>query len=101
MKIKDLSYFIENGLNIEKYYSQFETARELEVGKTYLMLGLVYWHHFKVIWIGDGVAVAEEVANGNNNFSLGSKIMLHAEGFKAGWVYRENRSALRLVKEIN
>lgn len=74
--MKDYDYFIENDLPIKQYYDQFETARNLKVGKTYYQNAGTFWKLYRMLFVGHGVAVAEEVANGNNNFCLGSKVML-------------------------
>jgi len=98
--MKDYDYFVEHDLPLNQYYDQFETARKLEVGKVYYRHSGIYWEHFKIVFIGEGVALGIEVSNGNNNFSLGKKVLFHAEGNKAGWVYQDGRSVYRLRKEV-
>jgi hypothetical protein len=100
-KIKDIDHFYDNGLPLSQYYAQFETVKSLEVGKTYYQHAGTFWIHYKIIFIGEGVALGVEVANGNNNFSLGGKMLFHSEGLKLGWKYGDSRSVYRLRKEVN
>lgn len=98
--MKSRSYFEENDLPISQYYKQFETPKTIEVGKTYRQKGFVYWSDYKIIFIGEGVALGVEVANGNGNFTLGKKELFYIEGYKKGWKYNDNRPQGRLTKLV-
>lgn len=98
--MRNYDYFIENDLPIKQYYDQFQTSRSLQVGKTYYQHAGTFWKHYKILFVGHGVALAEEISNGNNNYCIGGKVIFCAEGNKAGWVYGDNRSVYRLIKEI-
>lgn len=98
--MKDYYYFIDGGLPIKDYYSQFNTAGDLEVGKVYRQEGGIFYKDYLIIFIGEGVALGLEVANGNNNFSVGGKTLFHSEGDMKGWMYHDNRPNYRLLKEV-
>lgn len=76
----------------EQYYAQFNTARVLEVGATYVV-NPGQWDEKRVtiLWIGDGVAVGREVTDFSKSHGLYS-----AQGLDAGWRYNDNRAEYRL-----
>lgn len=97
MGIRTREYFEDNDLPIKDYYAQYEAAVP-EVGKTYRQKGMVYWCDYKIVYVGEGVALGVEVANGNGSFSIGNKCLFTAEGPCAGWKYRDQRPQY-LLKE--
>ena len=83
--------------NVRAYYEQFETAAPV-VGKEY-KTGKGTWQEFtyKIVYIGEGVALG--VCTGTKEcgtFSVGDKKLFHAEGFRSGWAYKDDRSVYRL-----
>lgn len=98
--IKPRHYFQDNDLPIKQYYEQFETPKTLEVGKVYRSKGYIYWIDYKILYIGEGVALGLEVANGNGNFSVGKKELFYSDGYRLGWKYDDFRPVFRLVREV-
>jgi hypothetical protein len=90
MNKKPREYFEDNDLPIAGYYAQYKGAT-LEVGKTYRQNGMVYWVDFKIVYVGEGVALGMEVANGNNSYGIGGKCLFVAEGIMSGWKYKDQR----------
>lgn len=99
-KNRPTSYFLDKGLPLSDYYKQYNSPISLEVGKTYRQPGAVYYRDYKIVFVGEGVALGVEVSNGNGNFNLGHKGLFYAEGHNIGWKYQDNRPPFRLEEEI-
>lgn len=98
-KIKDQFYFHDNGLPIRQYYNQFDLPF-LEVGKVYRQQGSIYWKDYKIVFIGEGVALGVEIANGNGNFTLGNKELFYADEMRSGFKYNDTARPCYRLQEI-
>lgn len=98
--IKPYDWFLEHDLPTSEYYKQFKTATDLEVGGVYRQPGPIYYSDYKIVWIGEGVALGVEVSIGNNNYHVGEKCLFEADGARTGWKYSDARSAYRLEARI-
>lgn len=98
-KIKPVSEFFEEGIPLANYFKQFKLP-VLEVGKVYRQNGSIFWRDYKIIFIGEGVALGVEIANGNNSFSIGSKELFYSDTTRSGFKYNDiNRPSYRLIEK--
>lgn len=97
MNIRPIEYFEDNDLPIGDYYAQYKASVPV-VGEIYRQKGVVYWVDFKIVYVGEGVALGVEVANGNGSYGIGSKCLFVAGGAQAGWKYKDPRPQF-LLKE--
>ena len=92
-----------NECTAEQYYAQFKTARNLEVGKVYKQPNIGLWAetHFKIVFIGEGVALGVAINGPSVKVGLaGYKTLFHTSGNLAGWKYQDSRSCYRLTEEV-
>lgn len=85
--------FLENGGTLEGYYKQFDTVKELELGKKYVNNPNNFMRMEYTI-----VYSEEKVALGVSN--EGHRELFHSSGMRIGWVYDDNRPAFRLQEII-
>lgn len=96
--IQPMSYFEDNDLPAADYYNQFKTAKNLEVGKVYRQAKSIYTKYWKILFIGDGVALGVVVSDTNGNLNKGEKCLFYTSGLYAGWKYKDLRWNYRLVE---
>lgn len=93
------SHFEDNDLPITDYYDQFTTAKNLEVGKVYRQEKSIYTKYWKILFVGEGVAVGVVVSDTNGNSNKGEKCLFTTQGLFEGWKYGDQRWNYRLVEE--
>lgn len=99
-QIHPKSYFEGRGLPTANYYKQFPTAKNLELGKVYRQAKSIYTKYWKIIFIGDGVALGVVVSDTNGNSNKGEKCLFTTGGLFEGWKYQDQRWSYRLVEEV-
>ncbi|CAH9013755.1 hypothetical protein VP496E541_P0132 [Vibrio phage 496E54-1] len=99
-QIHPMSYFEDLDLPPADYYKQFPTAKNLELGKVYRQAKSIYTRYWKIIFIGDGVALGVVVSDTNGNCNKGEKCLFTTSGLFEGWKYQDQRWNYRLVEEV-
>ena len=77
----------------QAYYDQFPTAKDLIVGKTYLMEGLVLPTQVRIDAIVDNVVVGTHI---DRPLCDKQKYLFYATGGMKGWKYQDDRPEYRL-----
>ena len=86
----------------KQYYDQFDTARDLQVGKQYKNnVGCFMETIWEIVAIHDRVALAIEIKGPNTAVGINDNYCLFIKnGNMAGWKYNDNRASYRL-RELN
>lgn len=101
MKYKH-SDIVEGLCTSKQYYGQFDTARELEVGKQYVN-NKGTWQEtcYTIVFIGHGVALGVETVSGvvgkcKYGIGSGSRELFISDGLMAGWKLNNSNPCYRL-----
>lgn len=88
---------VEDGLPYSHFFKQFTSVVPV-VGETYVQApGTWQEKTFKILFVGDGVALGTCVGSKDmGDLCNGKKELFHADGHRAGWKYHDIRSIYRL-----
>lgn len=79
-----------------QYYWQYPTPSSIKVGDEFLQNTGICSHKFKIIFVGEGVALGVIVSDSVGGLAVGKKELFHSEGIAKGFKYQDTRACYRL-----